>query len=87
MRNYKSSYLKPYIRLRRESDLNKFDRYDIFTSIEIYDAKYVLAIRGSNFILEVGNSKLEIKRKIWSIKNNKAFNNWCNNKKKIFQRG
>lgn len=89
MNKYKSDYFKPYIRRIRQSDITKAKASDI--RIRLYLAvadelkfNYVL-IHGDCGIIDVGNSKQEIKRKISKTNTNKEFNQWANKVKNLCQ--
>ena len=87
MRKYRSAYLKPYIRIKTEKDVN-YRGCDFRTYLRLCfpHFKYVMVQRGTNHIIACGRSKQELKREIFAVRENKDFKKWTNKMKKIQQR-
>jgi hypothetical protein len=86
MRKRKSSYLKPYIRRRRNTDTSESLREAIRLSLaKECGFKYVMVQRGLKSIISVGKSKHDLKRQVFIVERNKDFGIWANSVKKICQ--
>lgn len=93
MKEYKSKYLKPYIRKIKNSDIRRAlnsninTYHDVCMAIDTGRGGYVLVQHGSQRILAYATDKWKLKNMpvpVWRAKKNKSkiYNAWCNETKK-----